>query len=209
VVVGSSRKGAAGFTLVELLVVIAIIAVLAGMIISIVGMAQRRAQQTKAKSNITVVSVALEAYNTVNGIYPNGGVTGPAKDDPEALFRALYTGNPRIGGSRENHLDDWPPEQIGKWSGQFVDFYQNPMDQELDFTSGAPQRMVLLDPWGRAFHYVEFDSRAPSERTVQGGQLRGRTGQKFAVWSDGPNRTNDWGKEDDVTSWSEGKGGGR
>jgi len=197
----------AGFTLVELLVVIAIIGVLAGMIVSIVGMARGRAMQAKSKSGITAISVALEAYNTVNGIYPNGGVTGAAKDDPVALFTALCTGNPRIGGSKENHLDDWPTESIGQWNGPGAEFYEPPTEAQLDFSSGMPKPLVLLDSWGRPLHYVEFDSRAQTERQVSGG-MRGRQGQKFAVWSDGPNKINDWGKEDDITSWSEGKAGG-
>ena len=198
-------RAQSGFTLVELLVVVAIIGVLAGMIVGIVNIARKRAMVVKSKSSITAISVALEAYNTLSGIYPNGGVTGPAKDDPDALFKALYTGNPRLGGSKENHLEDWPPAQIGVWNGSFVDVYQEPTELQLDFTTGAAARLVLLDAWGRAFHYVEFDSRAPSERQVSGGPMRGRSSQKFAVWSDGANKMNDWGKEDDVTSWSEGK----
>ena len=199
-------KGQGGFTLVELLVVIAIIAVLAGMIVGVIGVARGRAMMAKSKAGISSLAVALEAYNTVNGIYPNGGITGPAKDDPEALFRALYTSNPRIGGSKENHVEDWPPEQIGLWNGSYVDVYVNPSDTQLDFSGGTSAKMVFLDAWGRSLHYVEFESRAAADRTVQGGAMRGRTGQKYAIWSDGPNKINDWGKEDDVTSWSESKG---
>jgi prepilin-type N-terminal cleavage/methylation domain-containing protein len=196
-----------GFTLVELLVVIAIIGVLAGMITGISVWARQQAMKAKARSNISAIVTALEAYNTLNGVYPGAGVTGQAKDVPDQLFLALYTGNPKIGGSRDNHLGDWPAEAIGKWPGSFQDIYDLPTEMELDYTTSRT-KCVFLDPWGHAYHYAEFDSRAPTDRVVSG-NLKAKGGQSFAIWSDGPNRLNEWGKQDDVNSWSEGVGGGK
>jgi len=200
------RNGNRGFTLIELLIVIAIIAVLGSMITGVSMWARQRAFLAKCKTNISAIVTALEAYNTLNGVYPGAGVQGKAKDDPEALFRALYTGQPKYGGSRDNHLADWPVEAIGKWSGSFAQTYTNPDDNQLDFTSGVKQQCVFLDPWGHAYHYAEFDSRAQQDRMV-GGHFRAKGGQAYAIWSDGPNLQNEWGLGDDVTSWSEGTGG--
>ncbi len=202
-----------GFTLVELLVVIAIIAVLGGMITGISVWARQRAMFAKAKANITSITVALEAYNQSNGVYPSAGIPGKAKDVPEMLFRGLYRGNLKAEGSRDNHLADWPAQSIGKWTGSFMNLYQEPDDQELDFSGSNRQECVLLDPWGHAYHYVEFDSRATGDKMLGGNQLKAKGGQSYAIWSDGQNGENEWGKGDDVNSWSEGgrgtaKGGG-
>jgi len=200
------RPGAAsrGFTLIELLVVIAIIGVLAGMVVGITGMARARMYLTKTKANISTIAVALEAYNTLTGVYPGAGISGKATDNPEALFRALYTGNPKLGGSRDNHLADWPMEQLGKWPGAYQQVYDQPTEDELDYSSTMKSQCVFLDPWGRAFHFVEFDSRSQGDRQLASGQLKAKGGQGFAIWSDGPNATNEWGQGDDITSWSEG-----
>ncbi|GIW73339.1 MAG: hypothetical protein KatS3mg102_2881 [Planctomycetota bacterium] len=197
-------RARAGFTLIELLVVMAIITILAGLVVVSVGKIRQRALEAEAVSNIASLKTALEAYHASTTIYPNAGLATP-KDDPEALFKALYTGNPRLGGDRESHLSDWKMERIGLWPGRFLtgegEEYQTPSREQLDFQSGNYTPCVLLDPWGRPYHYVEWDSHPPSRRQIEGGQLRAVGGQKYAIWSNGPNRRNDWGEEDDITSW--------
>jgi len=202
-----------GFTLIELLVVILIIGVLAGLIVTAVGSVRQRTFVAKAKTNINSLAVALAAYHTLTGVYPGAGSALP-KDDPVALFAALYTGNPKCGGSRENHLQDWPVEQIGRFDGFQEDpdaVYPQARDEDLIFDNrqGLPN-LVFLDAWNRPYHYVEWESRPASQRQLPGGQLRAKGAAPFAIWSDGQNRRNEWGKGDDVTSWTEqGSGGGR
>ncbi len=109
-----------------------------------------------------------------------------------------------MGGDRESYLDDWPEEQIGLWPGSFLQGeeaeYERPSPDQLDFQSNYTP-MVFLDPWGQPYHYVEWDSHPRSRRQLEGGQFKAHGNQKFAIWSNGPNRINDWGKEDDITSW--------
>lgn len=61
-----------GFTLIELLVVMAIIGVLAGLILGISGMVQRKGALSKAEGEIKAMENACEAYKVDNGIYPRG-----------------------------------------------------------------------------------------------------------------------------------------
>jgi prepilin-type N-terminal cleavage/methylation domain-containing protein len=198
-------RNRAGFTLIELLVVMAIIAILASLAVGGYGAIKQRAKVGAATSNIQALKTALGMYNKLTGVYPNRSQT--PQDDPEALFKALYTGNPKLGGSRENHIEDWPPDQIGRWDGPREDpeaIWARPSEDELDFTTQYKRPLVLLDPWGRPYHYVEWDSYPMSERKLSSGQLKAQGATPYAIWSDGPNRKNEWGKGDDVTSWGGG-----
>jgi prepilin-type N-terminal cleavage/methylation domain-containing protein len=193
----------AGFTLIELLIVIAIMAVLAGLLVSGIRAAQKRAFVAKAKSNIDSIRTALAAYNTLTGVYPHG-IGGTPQDNPEALFRALYSGNPMSGGTAQNHLEDWHREAIGLWRGPVMDpthVWDNPTDDQLLTISKSYVACVFLDPWGRPFHYVEWDSLPPEARRLN--TLRAPGAAPYSIWSDGPDRVNDVGQNDDVTSWSD------
>src|ERR1700678_4006795 len=59
-----------GFTLVELLVVIGIIAILAGILLSVVGPAIHSAKQAKAANFAGQIQTAVLAYDTEYGVYP-------------------------------------------------------------------------------------------------------------------------------------------
>ena len=58
------------FTLTELMVVIAIIVILAGMLIGGAGYAGRRADEAAARTAISNLTTALEAFRAQNGYYP-------------------------------------------------------------------------------------------------------------------------------------------
>jgi prepilin-type N-terminal cleavage/methylation domain-containing protein len=70
-----THKKSHGFTLIELLTVMAVIAILAGLILSISGYAQKKAASSKAENQIAALSSALENYKADNGIYPRGPST--------------------------------------------------------------------------------------------------------------------------------------
>ncbi|EDY21157.1 hypothetical protein CfE428DRAFT_1450 [Chthoniobacter flavus Ellin428] len=60
----------AAFTLVEMITVIAIIAILAGLILAVNTVAQKKAGLSRAETEIKEISVAIENYKTDNGGYP-------------------------------------------------------------------------------------------------------------------------------------------
>jgi prepilin-type N-terminal cleavage/methylation domain-containing protein len=197
------KNRSSGFTLIELLVVILIIGVLSGLIVTAVGTVRQRALRAKAKTNIESFKTALSAYNSATGVYPQRGAQ--PIDDPECLFKALFTGNPKLGGGRDNYLEDWPVEQLGIWSGPNADvnaMWAQPSDTQLMFQNGQYTPIAFLDPWGRPYHYVQWFSFPEQQQIFQ--QLRAKGGAAYAIWSDGPDRTNDWGQNDDISSWSEG-----
>jgi prepilin-type N-terminal cleavage/methylation domain-containing protein len=60
----------AAFTLIEMITVIAIIAILAGLVLAVNGLAQKKAARGRAEAEIRALSSALESYKTDNGGYP-------------------------------------------------------------------------------------------------------------------------------------------
>jgi prepilin-type N-terminal cleavage/methylation domain-containing protein len=71
-----AREG--GFTLAELLTVMAIIAILAALILSISGWAQKKAALNRAQAEIKALEAGCENYKNDNGTYPDIVTTGSA-----------------------------------------------------------------------------------------------------------------------------------
>lgn len=68
-------KNQKGFTLIELIAVIAIIAILAVIIVPRVGSYNKKAQVSKAKSNLVVLKNAIERYNAEHDAELGSGET--------------------------------------------------------------------------------------------------------------------------------------
>ena len=60
-----------GFTIVELLIVIVVIAILAAISVVAYNGIQQRAKFTAIQSDLTSMKKVIEAYNAINGSYPN------------------------------------------------------------------------------------------------------------------------------------------
>jgi len=61
-----------GFTLIELLIVVAIIGILSGIVLTIInpGRFQKRARDTRRKSDLGAIQTAIEMYYSEKGVYP-------------------------------------------------------------------------------------------------------------------------------------------
>lgn len=66
------QAGRRGFTLVEMLLVLVILATLAAIVIPKLTGRSQQAQETAAKTQISSISTALDAFEVDNGYYPSG-----------------------------------------------------------------------------------------------------------------------------------------
>jgi len=89
------------FTLVELLVVVSIIAILAGILLPVLGAARRSAQASSCLSNIRQVSIGLHTYATEN-------------DEHFIAYRTPYRVNAHLTWNRDARDGYW-------WSSRLVD----------------------------------------------------------------------------------------
>ena len=86
------RSAPRGFTLIELLVVISIIAVLAGMLLPVLGIAKTRAKVTKAKTEISNLMTAINQYEADYHRYPASDLARASLTDevPDFTFGTYY-----------------------------------------------------------------------------------------------------------------------
>jgi prepilin-type N-terminal cleavage/methylation domain-containing protein/prepilin-type processing-associated H-X9-DG protein len=88
------KDGTCGFTLIELLVVIAIIAILAGMLLPVLGRAKEDSVRIKCASNVKQLGLAMQMYADENqsslpmahGVVPWGATNPPPWSQPLAAY---------------------------------------------------------------------------------------------------------------------------
>jgi prepilin-type N-terminal cleavage/methylation domain-containing protein len=143
---------ARGFTLVELLAVVTLAAILCGSVLGLVRGVCERAAGARAKAELAVLAQAVEAWRGQFGDYP-------AAADAAEFYESL-TGR---RGPQHHVLD--PPGRTFIEAGRFA----------LGAPDAAAPGNVLLDPWGRPYHYVCFT------RSLGGLPVSG-----YALFSGGP-----------------------
>jgi len=168
-----------GFTLVELLVVITIIALLAGLLLPVIIGAIKRAEITKAKSEIAAVAAAVEQYQVEYSKYP--GQTGSSSGDKRYVGGSANSFNAKlIGVLRGTNYD-------ATWSNPRGHVFLSVEEKSIVSSNATGTAKVgeLSDPWGNYYEVIadwNFDNKIDSP-TADGLKVYGLG---VAVWSYGP-----------------------
>ncbi|HET6407309.1 MAG TPA: type II secretion system protein GspG [Chthoniobacteraceae bacterium] len=151
------RKAPHGFTLIEMITVVAVIIILAGLVISVTGLVNQKANRTKAEGEMKAFTNALDAYKNDNGIYPRTEETD--KLDPRvdvsptagkytranlALYSAL------TGDFEPKDSPDGKPESKNK---NYHNFNPTQLSATKDNTGGVANVRYISDPWGNPYGY--------------------------------------------------------
>jgi prepilin-type N-terminal cleavage/methylation domain-containing protein len=161
------RSAPRGFTLVEMITVVAVIIVLAGLVISVSGWVNQKANRTKALGDIKAMATACDAYKNDNGQYPKTEETDkldPRLDASPTASKYLAANidlySALTGDFEPKEEPDGKPEKDNK-------IYYTFNRSQLSFTkdaSGAPATIrYISDPWGSAYGYSTAANEMESE----------------------------------------------
>ena len=167
-------KNKSGFTLIELLAVIAIIGILAGLLLSAIGVARRQAGIVKTRARFIQYAIAYEQFRAEYGFYPSMGQDSPSfslKDNNDVFVETL-SGSTLAGSApadpyalqanpRRINFYRFPSSDLGSAQsgnpGQIVDAFGNPnivivIDSDADGV--IPAEDLPARPDGTAFEPI-------------------------------------------------------
>jgi type II secretory pathway pseudopilin PulG len=147
------RPACAAFTLIELMAVITIIIILAGLVVGGMGFVTERQAKEKAKTQVALLSEAIEKYKLEMGKYPgttdNTGANGTGVS--AQLYQALF-----YEGYEYQKLAT-PPATWTKATKIFLpelDPRSSKQGWVNAVTSGEPPASTTInDPWGQEYRY--------------------------------------------------------
>jgi prepilin-type N-terminal cleavage/methylation domain-containing protein len=190
------------FTLIELLTVIAIIAILAAITFGVVKGVNERAAVAQAKSELSSLSQALEAYKLQYGDYPQtGSFTAAGVNASPALGSVTTTNaqaillNALVGkagpkGSVLRRPGGKSLVELSKFTLETVNlpaFEPTPVTSDVTLVSNS-----FVDPWGRRYMYFYKNKDTPADWK----------GSSFILYSAGPDGLETNGSQTNPTSAS-------
>lgn len=191
---GSMFRSRSAFTLIELMAVLAVIAILAGIVIGGVQVAQRRAARNRAVADLERLATAIENYRGAKGYYPSSERpgSGPGRQFEDALvFRLLY-------------------EPVAAGAGPHIELRSRDLDADVGAIGAAAQAGTLLrdrrfvDPWGRPWRYRRWGQLGSAERASpwhpDDAGYRAQNSDTYDLYSVGPDGV--FGTADDITNWA-------
>jgi type II secretory pathway pseudopilin PulG len=190
-----------------MLVVITIIALLAGLLIPMIGMARAAARKAKCETQMANIKAALSLYKDVNGIFPSKIDKPPANRTYEEIFLD-GSGNPRLATdlSAANADQDWEDANhnllIQLQSVDRDNFRTDPSDPHLrdPFGGGVRGKVYRYRP---ARFYPLPDQTAGNPAQVIIDSYDPPCPDSYQLWSVGPNNRDEFGEagSDDLKNW--------
>ena len=137
-----------GFTLIELLIVILIIGILAGLIVSAVGIAKRKADEARARTMIKAFDSGLEMYKSNFGYLPGRGSPSDPYDPDANVIGELIT---ELRGDYVKISQG----DIGIYEAEG----EQPRPAEKAEIEDDSLDKVVIDPWGWSYVARENESK--------------------------------------------------
>lgn len=152
----------AAFTLIEMLVVMAVIAILASIVLSVNGYAQKKSALLRAQGEIAAMSAACTNYKNDNGVFPQdvGGATNalcpvihgnPAASEYQkgniVLYKAL-SGDAKPGSDPEPPAGPNEKPDGRSETKAYFEFRPNQLQR-----TATGEVQYIKDPWGNAYGY--------------------------------------------------------
>ena len=150
-----SRRHPAAFTLIELMAVITIIIILAGLVVGGMGFVTERQAKEKAKTQVALLSKAIEEYKLDMGKYPGtADNTGAAGTGVSAqLYQALFYEGYEFS-KNPNRTDNPTNPKASKIYLPELDPRSSKQGWVNAVTSGEPPASTtIMDPWGQEYRY--------------------------------------------------------
>ena len=184
-----------GFTLLEVLIVIAVITFLMGVLVVAFTGVRERVLRDKTRTMIRAVDAAMSQYYLHFHVWPPDSHSAASSLNPvegsECIIYYLTTPF-RLD---ETIMGETDPDKKAlmvrsdRDAGPFYDVERKHL-KDID----GDTYMSLLDPMGQEFHY----DQAPTPADFNDQAVNNHS---FNLWSDGANRVDDKGEQDDVTNW--------
>lgn len=185
--ISSRSRSRAGFTLIELLVVVAIIATLAGLTITGIASAQKKAKASDTAARIKLLDDCLTRYKNDNGEYPspaNPGTSGTifgqswTTGGAACLYQALTgDGNDQIKGYKTRG-DETAGSSIGEFGSSKGEIYFKDANvTKSSWFTNISGVWIIIDAFRLPFQYL---AKAPG---VEASALHNET--SYDLWSYG------------------------
>ena len=181
------------FTLIEMLTVMAVIAVLASLIVSVNGFAQKKSALVRAEGEIRTMATACENYKADMGDYPRDARSDAEAEastdslcplidgDPLAakyknaclfLYKSLSGDEPADGKGAAKVYYEFRPDQLKKGSNGNIEYIKDPFGNSYGYsTNGAATEEI----------YRTMLQKNPSARRLKSGGFN----TTFDLWSTG------------------------
>lgn len=172
----SSRRSHRRFTLIELLVVISIIAILAGMLLPAIGSVRNKAKVAKAKAEMKALEIAVKQYESTYGYLPMPSTVINKLDDTQYNELISLLACTKIGSITLSNV-------------RGMKF----LEVQSTATSGVGK---FNDPWE-----IRYEVKLDTTYTGTVGVGTNTVNKSTAIWSRGPNGTDNNGDSDDVNNW--------
>lgn len=189
-----------GFTIIELLIVIGVIGILAGMMFPAIQLVRQHALKARTKALIGNISVAIKAYESDWGAWPQvAGLSQCTDDVPDAAARLVASKALFFCLCNAFQAGTSITTPTGATSGSInPSMTAGPYLElsEKDYDMAGPERNII-DAWGNNLAYsadIDYNpgSVPPNHNT-----------SSFDLWSPGRDGMTSSAaqKEDDVTNW--------